>query len=294
MSQDKSSQELPIRDVSDTAHWVAAYRAVESERRRPLFRDPWARELAGERGFTIARSVKSGSRGAAARINVVVRTVVIDEIVEAAVRERGVDCVLNLAAGLDTRPYRLDLPAELRWVEADLPPLVEYKTRVLADETPRCRLERVGLDLADREARDSLFDRVAAESRRVLVLTEGLLGYLSEEDVAQLAEDLRARPAFAEWVADFSAGESLQRARTASDGLTAYASRAVFAPKEGVDYFRRFGWGEAELHDIVEQLPRMGRGRPVRTAVLRWLSRVFPEGTQRPRILGVARLERLP
>jgi len=37
--------------------------------------------------------------------------------------------VLNLAAGLDTRPYRLNLPPDFAWVEADLPELLAEKER---------------------------------------------------------------------------------------------------------------------------------------------------------------------
>ena len=46
-----------IRNVSDTARWVAFYRAMESERPDAVFRDPFARRLAGERGEAIVRTV---------------------------------------------------------------------------------------------------------------------------------------------------------------------------------------------------------------------------------------------
>ena len=65
--------------------------------------------------------------------------------------------VVNLAAGLDARPYRMALPPNLDWIEVDLPDLVDYKERILAGETPACRLERVRLDLADVAARRKLF-----------------------------------------------------------------------------------------------------------------------------------------
>ena len=45
--------------------------------------------------------------------------------------------VVNLAAGLDTRPYRMDLPSSLLWVEVDLPDLLDYKEGVLKSESPR-------------------------------------------------------------------------------------------------------------------------------------------------------------
>jgi O-methyltransferase involved in polyketide biosynthesis len=46
-----------VRDVSDTARWVAHYRALESERPGGILQDPLARRLAGERGRAIARAL---------------------------------------------------------------------------------------------------------------------------------------------------------------------------------------------------------------------------------------------
>ena len=56
----------------------------------------------------------------------VARTKVIDDVIMTAIGE-GCDQVLNLAAGLDTRPYRLGLPKDFTWVEADLPGLLAEK-----------------------------------------------------------------------------------------------------------------------------------------------------------------------
>src|SRR4051794_2006583 len=115
VSTDKT--ESGIADVSDTALWVATYRAEETERPDALFRDPLARRLAGEKGRKIAQRME-GSRYTA--WSVVIRTCIIDAYIQELLRE-GIDTVLNLGAGLDTRPYRLDLPSTLRWVEADYP-----------------------------------------------------------------------------------------------------------------------------------------------------------------------------
>src|SRR5947208_10139173 len=106
----------PITSVSDTARWVAMYRAMESERADALFRDPFARRLAGPAGERILASMPQGRRWAWPMI---VRTAVMDEIVMRLVKEQGVDTVLNLAAGLDARAYRLDLPSPLHWVDVD-------------------------------------------------------------------------------------------------------------------------------------------------------------------------------
>src|ERR1700738_2085835 len=101
-----------IRNVSDTARWVAVYRAQETERPDPIFRDPFARRLAGERGEQIARMMPLGGGNAWSMIT---RTYLIDRLITAELR-RGADMVVNLAAGLDSRPYRMQLSPSLRWI----------------------------------------------------------------------------------------------------------------------------------------------------------------------------------
>src|SRR6478752_915431 len=137
-----------LRNISDTALWVAVYRARETEIPNALFRDPFARKLAGTRGEQIAREMQAGQRYDWPYI---ARTLRFDQIIAEQVKQ-GADLVINLAAGLDTRPYRMDLPASLQWVEVDLPAMIDYKEQILAGEKPRCSLERVRLDLADTAA----------------------------------------------------------------------------------------------------------------------------------------------
>ena len=186
-----------IENVSDTARWVAFYRAMESERPDALFRYPWARKLAGERGSAIVRHIP---RAEAMAWALIVRTQVFDELILRAVRRDGVDLVLNLAAGFDTRPYRLPLPPSLHWIEVDLPELLAHKETEMAGERPVCELERVRLDLADHEARRALFDRVDRMGKRVMVVSEGLLLYLTPQQVAPLATDLHGPRSVRWWV----------------------------------------------------------------------------------------------
>ena len=100
---------MPIQNVSDTARWVAIYRAMETERSDAIFKDPYARKLAGESGEEIVNNMKRGKQAAWAMI---VRTAVMDEIIRQCIAE-GADTIVNLAAGLDARPWRMDLPSSL-------------------------------------------------------------------------------------------------------------------------------------------------------------------------------------
>src|SRR5262249_26534140 len=184
--------ESPIHNISDTACWVAVYRARESKRSDAVFRDPFAERLAGERGKQIAAAMPSGEKNS---WPFVARTYLIDQLISERV-QNGADMVVNLAAGLDARPYRMDLPRTLRWVEVDLPEIFAHKEEILRNEKPVCALERVRLDLANVEARRELFSRLGQAAKRVLIVSEGLLIYLTNEEVAALANDLAAEGSF--------------------------------------------------------------------------------------------------
>jgi methyltransferase (TIGR00027 family) len=253
-SEDATSAAV-LRDVSDTALWVAIDRARETERRHALFRDPYARRLAGERGRRIARALRRGRP----TWPVVVRTAVFDELILRTVGRDGATCVLNLAAGLDTRPYRLDLPAELRWVEVDLPTILDYKAQQLGGERPRCRVERLAVDLTDGVARRRLLDRVAAAGPTLLVC-EGLLVYLTHEEVAALGRDLAERDDIRWWLLDLAGPLFLQwGARTVGRQLAAARASFQSAPEEGPDFFRPLGWKPVEVRSSWEEARRLGR-----------------------------------
>ena len=132
----------------------------------------------------------------------VVRTCIIDGFIERAVAS-GIDTVVNLGAGLDARPYRLNLPKTLKWVEVDQQSVIDFKNEILKSEVPRCELERHAINLADDPARRTFLEKIGAQPGRVLVLTEGVIPYLTEDQVGILADELRRLPNIAGWVAEY-------------------------------------------------------------------------------------------
>jgi methyltransferase (TIGR00027 family) len=233
-----------IKDVSDTAIWVAYYRAQETERPDALFRDPLASRLVGERGAQIAR--RFGSAGKYTAWTLVSRTVLIDEYIREGIAD-GVDAVLNLGAGLDTRPYRMELPATLQWVEADFPHMIDYKNRILTGETPRCGLRRVAVDLSDGAARRRFLADVLSGAKKVLVLTEGVIPYLTEEQVAELAEDLRAQPRFACWIGEYFTPNMYRYLKMARRSRVMANAPFQFFPADWLGFFAAHGWVEKQI-----------------------------------------------
>lgn len=277
-----------IRNISDTALWVAVYRARESERPDALTRDPYARRLAGQRGEEIARSLKFGERNS---WSYVARTWRVDRMIEAQVKD-GADMIVNLAAGLDARPYCMELPSSLKWVEVDLPPMIEYKTEILRDEKPRCHLERVGLDLSDVSARQSLFARLGRDAKKAFVLSEGLIVYLSRDQVSALARDLAAQPSFQGWALDMCSPGLLKMLQKELSALEKAGSPLVFGPEEGPEFFVPSGWTPVEAYSLLHTARKIKR---LPSLIFR-LFALFPEsnGRQGSRPWGgVVRLARM-
>jgi methyltransferase (TIGR00027 family) len=256
-----------LRNISDTAAWVAIYRALESERPDAWFRDPLARRLAGARGERIAKNMKFANKNA---WSFVARTVVVDRHVAEKVQQ-GVDMVVNLAAGLDTRPYRMTLPGSLQWVEVDLPEMLKYKADALASERPACALERIPCNLADPSARRDVFERLGGRAKRVLVITEGLLVYLTDDEVITLAEDLGRPPSFAWWAVDLMSPRLLRMLQAGMGSqLGEVGAPLKFAPRQGPRFFAQHGWKPVEIRSMLHEAAKLKR-LPLRMRPFSWL-----------------------
>ena len=282
---------MAITNISDTARWVATYRAMETERPDAIFRDPFAARLAGEQGRQIVESMPRGRQSAWAMIT---RTAVFDEIILDLVRGGGVDLVVNLAAGLDARPWRLDLPATLRWVDVDLPDILRYKTDELKNERTRCKYEAVYADLREAGARQALLSQLGASASRALIVTEGLLVYLTADQVNALATALHAQPSFRWWLFDLASPRLLAMLNKQwGDRLARGNSPMQFGPAEGTKFFEKSGWRESQFRSQLEEARRLNREMPLMW-LWRFISRLSPAAKREEfrRMAGIVLLER--
>jgi methyltransferase (TIGR00027 family) len=267
-----------VRSVSETALLAAGWRGMESERADGLFHDPLAARLAGERGLRIARTLPDGAWVVA------IRTILIDAFLRAAI-SGGIDTVIDLGAGMDARPYRMDLPSSLRWIEIDDPSIIERKTEQLRDETPRCSVERFGVDLADDGPRRELLAGIGRSSTRSIGLTEGVISYLGSDEVGALADDLRAVAACDLWVTEYLSPRLLRSYRRRGPIRNAPVR---FEPGDWHSFFGHHGWRVKEIRYLGEESLRLHRSVPLSAT-----DKVLRLFTRRPlRDMGYALLER--
>ena len=185
--------------VGATALGVAASRAAETAGSNPLIRDEFARVLVSSAGPAWARLTdpelawldgdEDGRR--AHRIGIdyqAVRTHFFDEYFDDAA-EAGIRQVVILAAGLDSRAYRLNWPDGTAVYEIDQPKVLEYKTGILQQHgaAPTASRRPVPIDLRDdwpAALAAAGFDR----TRPTAWLAEGLLPYLPSDAQDRLFE----------------------------------------------------------------------------------------------------------
>lgn len=178
--------------VSRTAQWTAAARALETEREDRLFADPYARTVADTIGFDLLERYA----GAGTVPFLAIRTTYLDRQIVRTVQEHGIRQVVFLAAGMDTRFYRLPWPDGVTVYELDRPALLEAKAEMLADEPAPAGRTRVTVPVDLTQDWTGPLEAAGWRADQpVLWVVEGLLFFLPEDAVRGLISTLAGHSA---------------------------------------------------------------------------------------------------
>jgi len=172
--------------LAATACWTAAVRARESRREDRLFHDPWAEALAGEQGASwIAQRPEDST------ITMALRTRYFDDFLEQISSLDKIRQVVFLAAGFDTRAFRLKWPAGVCVFEMDQPSVMDYKETVLQSlgATAVCERRIIRKDLTG-SWKEALVETGFDPARPSCFLLEGFLFYLSSETATEVIDSV--------------------------------------------------------------------------------------------------------
>jgi methyltransferase (TIGR00027 family) len=247
-----------IQHVSDTALWIAGYRAQETVRPDAVFKDPLAARLAGSRGMQMVAATPHTEAMAFA---MVARTTAIDRLIYFTINQ-GIDTIINLGAGLDTRPYRMQLPSHLKWIEVDFAHMIDYKNDMLKGEKPVCSLQRIPCDLSLQVERLKLFSRLDGETKKALIITEGVIAYLTNDQAAQLSKDLFSMPHFHFWIQDYRI-HRLRNKQSESLNKIVKNTPFQFTADNPVAFFSNDGWKVVDNILMLDEGDRIGRKVPL-------------------------------
>ncbi|MBC3842708.1 SAM-dependent methyltransferase [Streptacidiphilus sp. 4-A2] len=246
--------------VSYTAQWTAAARAVESERvGDAMFDDPYARELAAPRGFELLDTYGGGGLLGF----IAIRTKYLDDTITAVLAETGIRQVVLVAAGMDTRAFRLDWQPGVTVYEVDHAALVSEKRARLErlGAEPKVDRREVGADLAVEwlpQLEQAGFDR----EQPTLWVAEGLFFFLTPEQAAGLLRLLRSASAPGSTLATDFASKALLRSPFSKrflEHLKADGTPWLFGTDEPEEFLEDTGWKAREVKEPGD--PGAGEGR---------------------------------
>ena len=286
--------------VGATAVMVASARAAETASEQPLIRDQFAQMLIGgpelaELVAKMSTTYTADTELAAVRAHMVnyqaARTHFFDAYFRAAAAA-GIRQHVILAAGLDSRAYRLDWPAGTSLYEVDQPKVLEYKAATLAAHgvQPVADRHEVPADLRfewPKALRDKGFDA----EQRTAWLAEGLLMFLPGEAEDRLFTDIDAlsapssRACIEDFTFDDAAREAYEKRRAKTDELRRrLGDENVFDPgdlwytdderRDPAAWFDTHNW-RVESMTGSEYLTRVGRPLPEEPSVAATFRAVF-------------------
>jgi methyltransferase (TIGR00027 family) len=230
--------------IAKTSLLTAAMRAVETNRTEAegrLFQDPYAELLAGAEGFSI---LKQAIAAAGDQPAIAIRTAFMDKQISDAVLARGVRQVVMLAAGMDTRAYRMKFPSDLKIFELDRKEVLEYKSLKLSHVKPVCQHVQLAVDL--RHDWTSLLVKSGFQrGEKTLWLVEGLMMYLEEADVLNLIAKINSLSISGDEILFDILSRTLLEApamRNQLDFLSHMGAAWKFGCNEPEEFFYQLGW----------------------------------------------------
>lgn len=280
MRTDNDSWDITT-SVGSTALFVATARALEAQKPDPLAVDPFAEVFCRAIGGASAdvldgkipeHQLKTSDFGQHFVNFQGARTRYFDDYFRRAA-DTGVRQVVILAAGLDSRAYRLRWPDETTIFELDRPQVLDFKREVLAGQgaEPNAERREVAVDLRDdwpQALRDSGFDATAPSAW----IAEGLLIYLPATAQQELFTGIDALAAPGSHVAvedgapmppDAFTAAVEEEAAAAAQGDQRLFFRLVYneqhAPAE--QWFGEHGW-TAVATPLADYLRAVGRPVP--------------------------------
>jgi methyltransferase (TIGR00027 family) len=216
--------DIPWRSVQWTMLVTLYLRAYESRSRQSIIADHAAAEAVDRIDYDFDRMERT-LRPASNQYIVALRVRQFDDWTKDFLRRHPDAVVLHLGCGLDSRAFRLDLPAGVTWYDVDVPQVIELRRRLYA-ETERYHM--IGSSVTAAEWLEAI-----PSDRPTLIVAEGLLMYLQPEEVRGLLQRLTDR---------FSAGGEI-----AFDVVPRWALR--------VNKFQH--WGVGDEREIEAWNPRL-------------------------------------
>ncbi|MDI1449080.1 class I SAM-dependent methyltransferase [Polyangium sp. 6x1] len=223
-------EKVTLREEKETLLLTVYGKAEESRMPDSLLRDRFAAEAIARVNYDFSKlKVRRDDM-----ISLAIRAHLLDNWTREFIGRHPDAIVLHLGCGLDSRVFRVDPPASVRWFDVDYPEVIALRGRLYP--------ERAGSTLLGTSLTDPQWLDAVPADRPAMIVAEGVLPYLREDEVPRLFNRITAH---------FPAGDM---------GFDCYS-------RFGVRLLRRHQsiratgasvhWGLDDPHDLEAQVPKL-------------------------------------
>src|SRR5215469_16486660 len=170
---DKPLHTISLTEEKATLLITLYAKAFDNRSKHPILHDSRADEIAAQIAYDFAK-VHGFDHGNLT----VLRAKQLDEWLRAFLKINPQGVILNLGCGLDTRITRINPPPDVNWFDVDYPEVIALREQFYAN--------RDGYTMIGSSVTDSGWLATIPKSRPIMITAEGLLEYLTEEEVQTL------------------------------------------------------------------------------------------------------------
>ena len=182
-----TTNKIQFTKEKETMLMTLSGRAIQSQWKNPILRDPWAEEAMRHIDYDISKTYRGvGSWSMWKEIGctiIATRAATFDLLTNRYLAAHPDATVLHVGCGMDSRVFRVDPPASVQWFDVDYPDVIDLRRQLFPDRVAdqRAAYHLIGAPLADLRWLDEV-----PRDRPGLLIAEGVLHYLSEAKVKAL------------------------------------------------------------------------------------------------------------
>ena len=178
-----TTDKIQFAKEKETMLMTLSSRALQSQWKDPILRDPWAEEAMRHIDYDMSKQltgVASWSMWKDIGCTIVAtRAATFDQLTSQYLAEAPDATVLHVGCGMDSRVFRIDPPANVQWFDVDYPDVIDLRRQLFPERGASYHL--IGAPLDDLRWLDQV-----PRDRPGLLIAEGVLHYLSETEVKAL------------------------------------------------------------------------------------------------------------
>ena len=177
-----TTDKIQFTKEKETMLMTLSGRAIQSQWKDPILRDPWAEEAMRHIDYDLSKQltgVASWSMWKDIGPTIIAsRAATFDLLTSRFLADHPDTTVIQVGCGMDSRIFRIDPPAGAQWFDVDFPDVIDLRRQLFPE---RDAYHQIGAPLDDLHWLDAV-----PRDRPGLLVAEGVLHYLSETEVKGL------------------------------------------------------------------------------------------------------------